>query len=93
MKKIFSRPSYRRLAMMGYKPGQGLDDMSTFFEEGKVIPVIDKVFPLADTADAFRYFARGSYKGKVVIKIVDGHRSIVSSIVSNCKCSNSQISS
>jgi NADPH:quinone reductase-like Zn-dependent oxidoreductase len=72
MKKIFARPSDRRLEMMRYKPGHGLDDMSTFFVEGKVIPVIDKVFPLTDTADAFRYFARGSYKGKVVIKIVDG---------------------
>ena len=33
--------------------------------------VLNEVFPLAGTADAFRYFARGSYNGKVVIKIVD----------------------
>ena len=54
--------------MMGYKPGQGLDDMSTFFVEGKVIPVIDKVFPLADTAEAFAILP-WSFKGKVVIKV------------------------
>jgi NADPH:quinone reductase-like Zn-dependent oxidoreductase len=72
VRKIAASPSDRRVTMMGYKPNHGLDDMSIFFQEGKVIPVIDRVFPLADTAEAFRYFARGSYKGKVVIRIVDG---------------------
>jgi NADPH:quinone reductase-like Zn-dependent oxidoreductase len=71
LRKITSNPSDRRLTIMGYKPNQGLDDMSTYFIEGKVIPVIDKVFSLADTADAFRYFASNSFKGKVVIKMVD----------------------
>ena len=71
VRKIAASPSDRRLAMMGYKPNHGLDDMSVFFQEGKVIPVIDKIFPLADTAEAFRYFGRGSFKGKVVIKLVD----------------------
>ena len=64
-------PTDRRLSLMGYTPNRGLDDMSTFFQEGRVVPVIDKVFSLADTAEAFRYFAGGSFKGKVVIKIVD----------------------
>jgi NADPH:quinone reductase-like Zn-dependent oxidoreductase len=72
VRKIAASPSDRRVAMMGYKPNQGLDDMSVFFQEGKVIPVIDRIFPLSDTAEAFRYFALGSFKGKVVIKIVDG---------------------
>jgi NADPH:quinone reductase-like Zn-dependent oxidoreductase len=58
--------------MMGYKPNQGLEDMSNYFSDGKVVPVIDKVFALADTAEAFRYFAGGSFKGKVVIRIVGG---------------------
>jgi len=64
-----NRPDDKRLTIMGYKPNQGLDDMSTFFQEGKVIPVIDKVFPLAETREAFKYFASGSFKGKVVIKM------------------------
>ena len=65
-----NRPGDKRLTLMGYKTNQGLDDMSTYYEEGKVIPVIDRVFPLAETPDAFKYFASGSFKGKVVIKIV-----------------------
>lgn len=60
----------KRLTLMGYKPNRGLDDMSMFFQEGKVIPVIDKVFPLAETAEAFRYFSGGSFRGKVVIKTI-----------------------
>ena len=64
-----NRPDHKRLTLWGYKPSQGLDDMSRFFQEGKVIPVIDKVFSLAETADAFRYFASGAFKGKVVIRM------------------------
>jgi NADPH:quinone reductase-like Zn-dependent oxidoreductase len=70
VRKIAANPSDRRVTMMGYKPNHGLDDMSTYFVEGKVIPVIDKVFPLAETAEAFRYFGGGSFKGKVVIEVV-----------------------
>jgi len=65
----FRRRDGKRITMMGYKPNRGLDDMSKYFEEGKVIPVIDKVFPLEQTADAFRYFAGGTFKGKIVINI------------------------
>jgi NADPH:quinone reductase-like Zn-dependent oxidoreductase len=72
IKKIVGSPSDRRVRMMGYKPNQGLEDMSNYFSDGKVVPVIDKVFALADTAEAFRYFAGGSFKGKVVIRIVGG---------------------
>jgi len=63
------RPGDRNLTIMGYKPNEGLDDMSKYFQEGKVTPMIDKVFSLEETADAFRYFASGVFKGKVVIKI------------------------
>ena len=63
------RPGDKKLTIMGYKPNEGLDDMSKYFQQGKVTPLIDKVFPLEETADAFRYFASGVFKGKVVIKI------------------------
>lgn len=65
----FRNRGNKSLTLMGYKPNLGLDDMSTFFLEGKVIPVIDRVFPLAETRDAFNYFASGSFRGKIVIKI------------------------
>ena len=39
------------------------------FEAGKIKPVIDKVFPLAKTADAFNYFGEGRFKGKIVVTL------------------------
>ena len=42
------------------------------FESGKLKPVIDKCFPLEKTADAFRYFGEGYFKGKIVIRLGHG---------------------
>ena len=39
------------------------------FEGGKLKPVIDKFFPLEKTADAFRYFGKGCFKGKIVVTL------------------------
>ncbi|MHA2038654.1 MAG: NAD(P)-dependent alcohol dehydrogenase [Promethearchaeota archaeon] len=36
-------------------------------EAGKVVPVIDKRYPLSEVADAFRYLQEGNHKGKIVI--------------------------
>ncbi|NPV40530.1 MAG: zinc-binding dehydrogenase [Anaerolineae bacterium] len=38
-------------------------------ESGQVKPVIDSVYPLERTADAFRYYEREHPRGKVVIRI------------------------
>lgn len=37
---------------------------------GTVTPVIDKCFPLKETAKAMRYSREGNVKGKVVISMV-----------------------
>ncbi len=38
-------------------------------EAGKVVPVIDRCFPLSETAEAFRYLEEGHANGKVVITL------------------------
>lgn len=38
-------------------------------EAGKVVPVIDRRYPLAETAEAIRYLGEGHVRGKVVITI------------------------
>jgi len=39
-------------------------------EAGKVVPVIDRTYPLAETAEAIRYLETGRARGKVVITVV-----------------------
>ncbi len=43
--------------------------MKELLEAGKVTPVIDRCYPLSETAEAFRYFDAGHAKGKVVITV------------------------
>ncbi|GIF67742.1 NADPH:quinone reductase [Asanoa ishikariensis] len=46
-----------------------LDDLTRLIEDGKVKPVIDRVYPLAEAPDAIRYLAQGHPAGKVVVTI------------------------
>jgi NADPH:quinone reductase-like Zn-dependent oxidoreductase len=41
--------------------------MKELIEAGKIVPVIDRTFPLSEAAEAFRYYADGRSKGKVVL--------------------------
>jgi NADPH:quinone reductase-like Zn-dependent oxidoreductase len=38
-------------------------------EAGKVVPVIDRRYPLSETAEALRYLGEGHVKGKIVITV------------------------
>ena len=61
----------KKMYMVGYKANKDNAYLIELFEAGKLKPVIDKCFPLAETADAFRYFGEGKFKGKIVITL--GH--------------------
>ena len=55
------------------KPNQAdLAFVKELLEAGKVVPVIDRSYPLSDVADAVRYLEEGHARGKVVIT-VNGH--------------------
>jgi NADPH:quinone reductase-like Zn-dependent oxidoreductase len=42
-------------------------DLSELVESGKLTPVVDRTFPLADAGEAIRYLAAGNVRGKVVL--------------------------
>lgn len=48
---------------------QDLVDLTELIEAGKLRPVIDRTFPLAETAAAMEYIGHGHASGKTVIKI------------------------
>lgn len=43
--------------------------LTELIESGKLIPVIDKTYPLSQTPDAIRYMQEGRARGKVVITV------------------------
>jgi NADPH:quinone reductase-like Zn-dependent oxidoreductase len=48
---------------------QMFEAMNGFIEQARIKPVIDRVFPFAQAADAFGYLESGSHFGKVVIAV------------------------
>jgi len=51
------------------------DDLITLkelVEAGRIAPVIDRTYPLRETAEAFRYLDRGHAQGKVIIVVANG---------------------
>ena len=48
---------------------EALNTLREWIEDGKVKPVIDKVYPLSQTADAHRHYETGHAKGRIVISI------------------------
>jgi NADPH:quinone reductase-like Zn-dependent oxidoreductase len=57
----------KKLAVIMHKPNKDINILNEMIVSGKVKPVIDRCFPLSETADAFRYFGEGHFKGKIVI--------------------------
>jgi len=45
------------------------DVIREMFDSGVVRPVIDRCYPLDRTAEAFRYFGEGAFKGKIVVTV------------------------
>jgi NADPH:quinone reductase-like Zn-dependent oxidoreductase len=58
LRSFFSKPREADLVVL-----------KEFIEAGKVTPVIDRAFPLSETAEAIRYVGERSTQGKTVITV------------------------
>ena len=56
MGNLFMRPNQKDMVFM-----------KELLEAGKVVPVIDRRYPLSELAEAVRYYREGHSRGKVVI--------------------------
>ncbi len=70
---LISKFSGKKLGIMGYRPSRkDLEELNLLFEQGKLNPVIDKIFSLQETAEAFHYFRKGEFIGKIIIAMNGG---------------------
>lgn len=46
-----------------------IEFINGLFEKGELKPVIDRTFPLEETPEAFRYYEKGRFVGKIVVSI------------------------
>ncbi len=64
---VISRLSKKHVRLVGLRPNKDLAYMNELFEAGKLQPVIDGPYMLADLPEAFRLFGRGDHKGKIIV--------------------------
>ncbi|WP_419873446.1 NAD(P)-dependent alcohol dehydrogenase [Candidatus Pristimantibacillus sp. PTI5] len=60
----------KNMGLLIHKPNK--DDQNALkelFEAGKIVPVIDRRYPLSDVAQAIQYLGEGHPKGKVIVRI------------------------
>jgi NADPH:quinone reductase-like Zn-dependent oxidoreductase len=67
---VISMTGRQKMGNSTHKPNQkDLVFMKELLEAGKVVPVIDRRYPLGETASAIRYLEEGHARGKVVITV------------------------
>jgi NADPH:quinone reductase-like Zn-dependent oxidoreductase len=70
-----SKTGGKKMGNVSAKPSQkDLVFMKGLIEAGKVVPVIDKRYPLSEAAEALRYLGKGHARGKVVITVEPNHK-------------------
>jgi NADPH:quinone reductase-like Zn-dependent oxidoreductase len=59
----------KKMGIVMWKPNnkEDLAILEELFEAGKVVPVIDRHYPLNETAEALQYLEEGHARGKIVI--------------------------
>jgi NADPH:quinone reductase-like Zn-dependent oxidoreductase len=59
----------KRIRLLMHKPNKDLAFLKELLEAGKVVPVIDRRYPLSEVSEALRYLGEGLVLGKVVITV------------------------
>lgn len=57
------------MGVLGARPNKDLDFMLELIESNKVVPVIDKHYPLHEVPAALRYLGEGHARGKIIIVV------------------------
>jgi len=67
---LISMTGSKKVSQLSHKPNvKDLVFIKELIEADKVVPVIDRRYPLSEVADAMRYFEEGHPSGKVVLTV------------------------
>lgn len=66
---LISAGSNRKVGILAHVPNKNLEDINKLYDAGIIKPIIDKVYPLDQSTDAFRYYGKGLFFGKIVLTI------------------------
>lgn len=64
-----SKINNKQIRIVALKPNKDIPYINELFEAGKIKPVIDGHYTLADVPQAFRHFEKSLHKGKIVISM------------------------
>ena len=65
-----SKKGGQQMGALTLKPNpKDLPLLKELLETGKIVPVIDRRYPLSEVPEALRYFGEGHAKGKIVITV------------------------
>jgi NADPH:quinone reductase-like Zn-dependent oxidoreductase len=71
---LMSKTGNKKMGGVSAKASQkDLVFIKELIEAGKVVPVIDKRYPLSEAAEALRYLGQGHARGKVVVIVEQNH--------------------
>ncbi len=61
----------KKMSIVMWKPNtkEDLDFLTELLESGKVVPVIDRHYPLSEVPEALRYLEEEPHQGKIVITV------------------------
>ena len=73
---LISMTGDKEMVNMGVaKPSaEDLTFIKKLLETGKIVPVIDRCYPLSEAPDALRYLGEGHAKGKVIITVLNNNQ-------------------
>lgn len=61
----------KSLRLVALEANRGLEDMADLLETGKIVPVVDGPYPLAEVPEAMRRFSNGQQRGRIAITCRD----------------------
>jgi NADPH:quinone reductase-like Zn-dependent oxidoreductase len=65
--RLMSMFGKKRMGFVIYKPNKDLAQLADLIEARKVVPIIDRRYPLSEVGEAIRHLGDGHVKGKIVI--------------------------